>query len=106
MYRKQSYTSVNKPRCDSFSQIYQGTSDLVLSTFEGINLSILPPCRDLVFLFAEHHWKCRLKKPIIRHSYQFPNEPSPEEHDWKFDDDGSWTGGKIVQQELIDVLFD
>ena len=34
--------------------------------------------------------------------------PSPEGHGWKVDEDGSfdfeWTDGKIVPQELIDIL--
>ena len=31
--------------------------------------------------------------------------PSPEGHGWKVDEDGlKWTDGKIVSQELIDIL--
>ena len=51
-----------------------------------------------------------LEEPIIWcHAHeQFPNVPSPEGHGWKVDDDGffdfDWTAGKIVPQELIDIL--
>ena len=41
MYQKPSYTGVNKLRYDSFSKNYQGKSGLVLSAFDGIDLSQL-----------------------------------------------------------------
>ena len=51
-----------------------------------------------------------INEPIIRHSYTFLNAPIPEGHSWTVDDDGSFdyllTGGKIVTQELIDMLGD
>ena len=41
---------------------------------------------------------------------QFPNVPSAEGHDWKVYEDDSfdfeWTDGKIVPQELINILCD
>ena len=52
MYQKPSYTSVNKLRYDSFSKSYQGKSGQVLSAFDGIDLSLLPPCRTSLEMHA------------------------------------------------------
>ena len=107
MYGQPSYTSVNKLRYDSFSQKYQGTSGQVLSAFDGIDLSLLPPCRASLEMHAQ---RANYQTFIWCHAHeQFPNIPSPEGHGWKIDDEGSfdfeWTGGNIVPQELIDILY-
>ena len=107
MYGQPSYTSVNKLRYDSFSQKYQGTSGQVLSAFDGIDLSLLPPCRASLEMHAQ---RANYQTFIWCHAHeQFPNIQSPEGHGWKIDDEGSfdfeWTGGNIVSQELIDILY-
>ena len=90
MKGKSTYTKVSQLRYDSFQQKYQGSSGQVLSAFDGIIMSLFPPCRALVFLLlAETHWKRNLKEPIIRHLYQFPNVPGTVWLSWTVDDDGS-----------------
>ena len=93
MYGQSSYTSVNKLRYDSFSQKYQGTSGQVLNAFDGIDLSLLTPCRASLEM-QTFSW-CHAHE-------QFPNIPSPERHGWKIDDECSfdfeWTGGNIYHR--------
>ena len=45
MYGKPNYTNVNKLRYDLFAQKYQGRSGQLLSSYDGVDLSLLPPCR-------------------------------------------------------------
>ena len=89
-----------------FSQKHQGTSGQVLSSFDGIDLSLLPPCRASLEM---HTRRANYQAFIWCHAHeQFPNVPSPEGHGWKIDEEGSvdyeWTHGFIVPQELIDIL--
>ena len=69
---------------------------------------IFPPGIALVFLLlAEHYLTHMSKEPIIRHSYQWCANPcmaNKVESWWWWLIDFVWTGSKIVQQELIEVL--
>ena len=47
--KTRTYTIVNQLRYDSFSQKYQATPGQALNSFDGIDTSIFPPCRALVF---------------------------------------------------------
>ena len=53
MYGKSQFSSLNKLRYDSFSQRYQGTSRQVLSSFAGIDLSLLPRFRASLDVHAQ-----------------------------------------------------
>ncbi|MES9950704.1 MAG: hypothetical protein ABW118_17235 [Candidatus Thiodiazotropha sp.] len=106
MYGKPGYSSVNKLRYDSFSKSYQGKSGQVLSAFDGIDLSLLPPCRASLEM---HVQRANHQAFVWCHAHeQFPNVPNPEGHGWKVDEDGSfdfeWTRGEIVPPALIDIL--
>ena len=47
------YASVNKIRYDMFVQIYQEKYGQLLSSFDGIDQSLLPHCRDCVKMHAK-----------------------------------------------------
>ena len=46
MYGKAQFSSINKLRYVSFSQKYQGISGQVLSAFAGMDLGLLPRCKE------------------------------------------------------------
>ena len=108
MYGKERYTDVNKLRYDLFTQKYQAKAGNVLTSYDGIDLSLLPPCR------------ASLRMHIKRANYQalvwntahdnFPDIPSPFGHGWTKDEHGSleyqWTEGDILPQELADIVSD
>ena len=87
MYRKATFIKVNQLRYDSFSQKYQGTSVQILNVFNGI---FFLSCKALaILLLVEYHLKCIFKEQTIRNSYQFPNVPSHEWHNWIVKDGSS-----------------
>ena len=111
MYGKQSSTTINKLRYDSFLQKYQGTPDQALGASDGIDLGLLPPCRALFFfLLAEHHCKCRLKSQLSGIHISFRMCQALKGYNWKVADDGSFNFSglvvKLCTEELIDILCD
>ena len=80
---------------------------IIFTKIKRYNRHIFPPCIVLVvLLLAQYHLKCNFKEPTIRHSHHFPNVPSHEWHSWKVNYGSSILSGKIVQQEMIEILCD
>jgi hypothetical protein len=106
LYGKPAYTDVNKLRHDMTRQKFVRGSGPPLSSYGGIDLSLLPPCRS------------SLRMHILRVNYQtriwknahlpHPDIPSPVGHGWRLDETGNltyeWTRGDIMPQELVDIL--
>ena len=46
MHGRPYHTNVNKLRYDMFAQRHQDESGQLLSSYDGVNLSLLPPFRD------------------------------------------------------------
>ena len=104
--KKPIYNDINKLRVDCFRQKFQPRASHVLSNSDGIDLSLLPPCR------------ASLRMHILRANYQaliwklaldpLADIPSPVGHGWTSDDCGQityeWTDGFILPPELIDIL--
>ena len=93
------YTDVNKLRYDMFAQKYQGKSGQLLSSYDGVDLSLLPPSRGSLQM---HIKKATYQAYIWLHADQpYPDVPSPEGHGWKLADDNSidyeWTSGCFFQ---------
>ena len=106
MYGKPKYTSVNKLRYDLFIQKYQPMSGNLLTSGDGIDLSLLPQCRDSLSV----HIRRANYQALVWNSAQdcFPDIPEPIGHGWAIDDMGNliydWTKGDIMPQELIDII--
>lgn len=105
MYGKPKYSDVNKLRYDLFAQKYQGKSGQLLSNYDGVDLSLLPPCRDSLEM---HIKRANYQAYIWLHADQrYPEVPSPVGHGWKLEDnsiDYEWTSGYIFPQELVDIM--
>ena len=101
LYGMPSYTSPNKLRHDIVRQkdILRGQG--VLSCIEGLDISLLPPCRtalnSIVF--------CQLPKSDMETSWY--SLPDPEEHGWKKDANRvlsiHWCSD-LVPQQIADIL--
>ena len=106
MYGKPKYTSVNKLRYDLFMQNIRPKSGYVLSSFDGIDMSLLPPCQDSLYM---HIQRANYQAWIWNSSLErYPEIPSPVGHGWVLDESDKlnydWTKGDIMPQELVDII--
>ena len=106
MYSKHNYTDVNKLRCDMVNQRFSSGSSHLVSNFDGVDLSLIPPCRSVLKMHIK-----RVNYQVLLWKKSFmpnPNLPPPEEHGWKQSDeagllDFDWCEGSVMPNELIDV---
>ena len=109
LYGYSQHSNINKVRSQLFHSRYGSRLPKALSaTAGGIDLSLLPPCRDSLQLHC------------LRASYQSyiwysadtakPDLPSPVGLGWTTDNSGAltvnWISGDIMPQNLIDILAD
>ena len=104
--RTPTYYDINKLRIDTFRQKFQPKVSDVITDSDGVDLSLLPPCRGSLKMHAlRAHYQTMVWKTACD---QFPKLPSPVGHGWIRDDDGhvsyQWTEGNILPPELIDIL--
>ena len=87
MYGKLNYTNANKLRYDLFAQKDQGRSGQLLSSYDGIDLSFLPPCRGSLQM---HIKRANYQAYIGLHADQaYPDVPSPVGYGWKLAEDST-----------------
>ena len=105
LYRKKSTSSdINKLRTEQFLERFKPKSGSLLTSYNGVDLSILPPCR------------ASLRMHIQRANYQalvwcradqaMPDVPTPDGHGWCIVDgelDFQWTEGDLMPKELVDL---
>jgi hypothetical protein len=107
MYGKPNYTDINKLRYDLFTERFQSKSQCVLSNYDGIDLSLLPPCRTSLHM---HVLRANYQALIWNNAHKaFPDIPSPVGNGWKRDEGTNeiafeWTSGPILPVELIDII--
>ena len=91
MYGKPKYASVNKRRYDLFMQKFRPTSGNVLSSVNGIDLSLLPYCKDSLYI---HIQRANYQAMIWDNSSEhYPEILSPAGHGWVLDDSGKLNYG-------------
>jgi len=107
MYGRPTYKDINKLRHELFVSRYDvKTSGKTFSIPEGVDLSMLPPCRSSLQLhikranYVAHLWK--------NSHVAYPEIPAPIGFGWELSSDGvitvQWTQGDIMPQQLVDVL--
>ncbi|GFN93832.1 DNA damage-inducible protein din7 [Plakobranchus ocellatus] len=80
LYGKPSHTSVDKVRYDKVRQCFKGKKG-ILSNSEGVDLSQMPPCQDVLML---HPQRANFQIKIWRvSSSNFPDLPKPENNRWR-----------------------
>ena len=99
-------SDVNKLRFEKFQERFNTNTEL-LTCYNGIDMSLLPPCRDALHMHIERVnyqtliWnKSDVPKPGI---------PLPPGHGWKKTPDGlevEWTRGLLMPGELVDVVVE
>lgn len=103
---KTTYADIDKLWADSFRQKFQPISDEAFSSVDGVDLSLLTPCRSSLKMHELHiilvNYQTLLWKVT---STPYPDIPIPERHG----DDGqhlvyNWNEGCILSPELIDIL--
>ena len=108
MYGKSEYSDINKLRYDSFKQKFKARKNQALSSSDGVDLSLLPPCKGSLHM---HILRCNYQAHVWSMSaVAFPDIPSPEGRGWTKDDCGQlqidWVKGDILPQELVDIMPD
>ena len=106
MYGKPKYSSINKLRYDLFMQKFRPKSGYVLSSFDGIDMSLLPPCQGSLYMHTQWAnyqawiWNSSLERHL--------EIPSPVGHGWVLDESDKlnydWTKEDIMPQELADII--
>ena len=106
MYGKKTYSDINKVRYKLFKLKFHPKLRGILSTGDGADLSLLPPCRSSLKM---HIYRANYQALIWKlASVQNPAIPHPAGHGWKTEGGGIlmyvWTDGDIVPPELSDIL--
>jgi len=87
MYGKSSYVDVNRLRYETFKSRYE-VRDLqkTLSIHNGVDISLLPPCRESL---KKHCERANYQAYIWKHAHIAKVQlPSPEGCGWKMNEDG------------------
>jgi len=107
VYGKPKYTDVNKMRYDLFKARYQpNATNKRLGQDDGIDLSLLPPCRSSLKMHAlrANYVAYTWKQAHVTH----PEIPSLLGLGWTHDAEGvlaiQWSQGDIMPQGLLHVL--
>ena len=105
MYGSKS-ADINSLRHEKFIERFSTKPGMVLTSYDGVDISLLPPCRE------------SLRMHIRRANYQTliwkkaddptPSIPGPDGHGWTIDNNGQleicWLAGNPMPQELEDVI--
>ena len=97
---------INSLRYQKFTERFSTKPGMLLTSCDGVNTSLLPPCRE------------SLKMHVRRANYQAlvwkkadqptPSIPGPDGHGWTIDENGAlgicWTAGNLMSQELADII--
>ena len=113
---KPTYSDVNKLRFDMARQRFQTGPGNVLTNSDGIDFSLLPPCRSTLQMHIKrvNYQTLLWKKSTI----SFPDLPPAEEHGWKVTLDGdldyNWCAGDLkiwwiscqaISQKMMKMMF-
>ena len=77
-----------------------------MSTFNGPDTSLLPPCEDALRM---HYMRTNYQAMIWKNADTAnPEIPAPEGHGWTFDSSGiltiDWSRSPVLPQQLVDIL--
>jgi len=108
LYGYQSYTDINKLRYDIFRQRFSPRPGQTLSSYDGVDISLLPICKSTLLMhikranYQAFTWNCA--------DHAKPQVPTPENHGWKFDESGrlviDWMMDSPLPDELLDIVAD
>ena len=108
LYQKRTpTTNINTLRYLKFAQRFKAKSGKPLSSYNGTDMSVLPPCRDSL----RQHVKRSNYQALIwyRADQAMQRIPHPDGHGWEIEDGRltiKWTDGDLMPQELTDILVE
>ena len=105
LYGKSNMKDINSLRYSKFLERFRAKPGMLLSTYNGIYMSLLPPCRDCLKM----HIKRVNYQALIKADQAVHDVPSPSGHGWQIENDKlelKWTDNELMLQELVDVLVD
>lgn len=83
LYSNKDYTNINKLRFDLFSHKYSPTTASKLPNNQGVDLSLLPPCKTSL---ENHIRRVNYQCYIWNHAHvAHPSTPTPVGHGWKLE---------------------
>lgn len=96
---------INKLRHEKYLERFSVKSGGVLSSYTGVDMSLLPPCHRSLRM----HIKRANYQALIWYQADHPNPniPQPEEHGWRIASgqlEINWTDGDLMPQDLVDLL--
>lgn len=105
MYGKSTTSEINKVRYELFKQKFNPKSSSKLSSGDGVDLSLLPPCQSSLKMHINRaNYQALLWKSA---SLQNPDIPGPDGHGWKAEEGNLvyvWSDGDVLPPELSDIL--
>jgi len=111
MYSQPTLKETNKARYHIFSARYeQKFSSSTFTIPDGVDFSLLPPCKASLYMHALLSNFVALVKLVWRNAHiARPMIPTPFESGWMAGTDGSitnqWTSGDILPQNIVDIMY-
>ena len=92
----------------NFIERFSAKPGEVLTSYNGVDMSLLPPCRESLKM---HVRRANYQALIWKKADQAtPSIPGPEGHGWNTNVEGEleicWTNGNLMPQELADIITD
>ena len=109
LYKKRlaSDDDIHKLRYNQFMKKFSPKQGMLLSCYDGVDLSLLPPCRSsLKMHIRKENYQCLI---LCKAEQATPDIPPPDGHGW-YQENGKlgyqWTDGDLMPKELVDVLIE
>ena len=91
-------------RHEKFIERFSTKSGIVLTSYYGVDISLLPPCHESLRM---HIRRANYQTLIWKKSRRPNTKAGPDGHGWTIDNKGQleifWTAGNLMPQELADV---
>ena len=97
---------INSLRYEKFIERFSAKPGEVLTSYNGVDMSLLPPCRESLKM---HVRRANYQALIWKKADQAtPSIPGPDGHGWNTNVEGEleicWTNGNLMPQELADII--
>lgn len=107
LYRGSATKDINKLRHEKFVERFSVKQGKLLSSYSGVDMSLLPPCRESLKM---HVRRANYQALIWYHADKaVPDIPPAEGNGWKVVDgklEYTWAEGELMPKELVEVLVE
>ena len=107
LYGSSTTSDINVLQFDRFLARFTSKPGMLLSSYNGVDMSLLPPCKDALRM----HIRCANYQALIWYQADqtVQNLPPADGHGWCTTDgklEIKWTEGDMLPQELVDIMLD